>query len=109
MVHIAAEPRADARPSPTHMTLLAALADMAARSTRGQADLGVAMRQAKLLLGGDQIMAALASLEDGGYVEQIVPLGDGGILMSVTPAGTELVRAARRQAAFDQIIAEGQG
>ena len=56
--------------------LLSALADMASRSTRVQADLGAAMRQAKLLLGADQIVAALA----------------------------ELVRAARRRAAFDQII-----
>jgi hypothetical protein len=84
--------------------LLSALADMASRSTRVQADLGAAMRQAKLLLGADQIVAALAELEIGGYVAQIVPLGDGGTLVSVTASGAELVRAARRRAAFDQII-----
>jgi hypothetical protein len=61
--------------------LLSALADMASSSTRVQADLGAAMRQAKLLLGADQIVAALA----------------------------ELVRAARRRAAFDQIIMIARG
>ena len=88
--------------------LLCALADMATRSTRVQADLGAAMRQAKLLLGVDQVMAALADLEIGGYVAQIIPLGDGGTLVSVTPSGAELVRSARRRAAFDQLIATSQ-
>lgn len=91
------------------IALLTALADMASRSTRVQADLGAAMGQAKLLLGADQAVTALAELEGGGYVEQIVPLGDGGVLVSVTPSGTELVRAARRRAAFDRIITEAQG
>lgn len=89
--------------------LLTALADMAGRSTRVQADLDAAIRQGNLALSDDQVSIALVALQSHGYVEQIVPLGDGGTLVSITPAGTELVRATRRRAAFDQIITGTQG
>ena len=88
------------------MALLTALADMAGRSTRVQADLAAAMRHAKLFLPVERLAAALVALEQSGYLEQIVPLGDGGTLVSVTPAGNEMVRAARRQDAFDRLIAD---
>lgn len=88
------------------MALLTALADMADRSTRVQADLAAAMRHAKLILPVDLVAATLVELERNGYLERIVPLGDGGTLVSVTPAGNEMVRATRRRDAFDQIISD---
>lgn len=107
MVRIMAKARPNASLiAAQQMALLTALADMAERSTRVQADLAAAMRHAKLCLPVERLAAALVALEQSGYLEQIVPLGDGGTLVSVTPAGNEVVRVARRQDAFDRLIAD---
>jgi hypothetical protein len=69
--------------------LLAALAGMAARSHRRQADLFVAVRRSGLTATPDLVRAALRHLQDDGCVDRVVPLADGGVLLSVTSRGVE--------------------
>jgi hypothetical protein len=77
--------------------LLAALAQMAVRSHRRQADLDVAVRRAGLLVGPDRLRAALQRLQDDGCVERVVPLADGGVLVSVTGRGIERLSHTSRR------------
>jgi hypothetical protein len=69
--------------------LLAALAGMAARSHRRQADLFVAVRRSGLSAGPAEVRAALHHLQQDGCVDRVVPLEDGGILLSITVRGVE--------------------
>ena len=69
--------------------LLMALANMAARSKRGQADLVAALRGAGLTAEPRRVRAALRLLQERGAIEHLVPLSDGGLLLSVTKAATE--------------------
>ncbi len=71
--------------------LLAALVAMAGRSKRRQADLSAAMGRAKLAASRERVMAALDRLERGGCVREIVPLYDGGVLVTVTNMGMDLL------------------
>lgn len=73
--------------------VLRAVAAMARFSKRQQAELDVALRRAGLALRPAQRAAALRYLSDTASVEDIIPLDDGGVLLSVTSAGME--RAAR--------------
>ena len=69
--------------------LLAALAGMAMRSRRRQADLDIAVRRAGLAANPAQLAAALQALAEDGCIEGMVPLADGGMLLSVTARGIE--------------------
>jgi hypothetical protein len=69
--------------------LLAALAGMAVRSPRRQADLGVALRRSGLAADPTRLGLALQSLQNDGCVEGLVPLEDGGTLLQVTSRGIE--------------------
>jgi hypothetical protein len=64
--------------------LLGALAAMAARNRRGEADLFAALRGAGLTIDGGRLEAALAYLRAEGCVTNLVPLSDGDMLMKVT-------------------------
>ncbi len=87
-----AAPGRDLRPEADEAfaeALLRALFDMAARSTRRQADVAAAVRGAGLPAEPAQVRAALRALRDQGCVENLVPLSDGGLLLSVTPAAID--------------------
>ena len=59
---------------------------MASRSKRRQADLVAALRGAKLPAEPRRVRAALRMLQAQGAIENLVPLSDGGLLLSVTQA-----------------------
>lgn len=77
--------------------LLAALASMAVRSHRRQADLVVATRRASLVAGPERLQIALSRLVADGSVEAVVPLADGGVLVSVTSRGIERLNQTSRR------------
>lgn len=63
--------------------LLAALTNMAVRSKRRQADLVAALRGAGLTAEPRRVRAALRLLQAQGAIDNLVPLSDGGLLLSV--------------------------
>lgn len=67
--------------------LLIALSAMAARSKRGQADLTAVLCAAGIPADPGRVRAALGRLQAQGCVQNLVPLSDGGMLLSVTPNG----------------------
>lgn len=69
--------------------LLAALAGMAVKSPRRQADLFVAARRFGLTAAQDHLRVALTHLQADGCVDRVVPLEDGGVLVSITNRGIE--------------------
>ncbi len=71
------------------VVLLQALTRMAARSKRRQADLVAALRGADIAVDPGQIRSALKILRANGAIENLVPLSDGGLLLSVTNKGSE--------------------
>jgi hypothetical protein len=81
--------------------LLAALATMAVRSKRRQADLSAALCRSKLDHDPQRVTTALRKLERDGCIEQLVPLYDGGVLMSVTSRGIETLSAGPRWTMLD--------
>jgi len=91
----ASEPVASSRE--VEDALLAALASMAVRSHRRQADLGVATRRAALSMGADKLQLALLRLQEDGCIDSIVPLTDGGVLLSVTSRGIERLSLTSRR------------
>ncbi|MBV9539416.1 MAG: hypothetical protein JOY70_10825 [Acidisphaera sp.] len=76
--------------------LLAALVAMAVRSKRRQADVTAAMARGKLTEKSEHVMAALRKLEAQGRVRDLVPLYDGGMLVTVTNTGMDLGGASRQ-------------
>lgn len=64
--------------------MLRALIDMAGRSQRREADLLAALRGASLQADPPRVRAALGLLQAQGCVENLVPLSDGGVLLTVT-------------------------
>lgn len=78
--------------------LLAALVGMAVNSKRRQADLCAAMSRAGLRAEQAQMKVALDELAANGLIENIVPLYDGGVLLSVTSRGIEKRSAGPRWA-----------
>ncbi len=64
--------------------VLGALAAMAARNRRGEADLFAALRGAGLTIDHARLELALEFLHAEGCVTNIVPLSDGDVLMKVT-------------------------
>lgn len=73
--------------------LLAALSTMALRSKRRQADLTAALRRSGLNASREMVSAALCELEASGCIEHMVPLYDGGMIVSVTSRGIEHLNA----------------
>ena len=71
------------------MDVLAALADMALRSKRRQADLDAALRHVGMEAGRSWRLAALERLRGHGFVDRVVELSDGGVLLSVTALGLD--------------------
>jgi hypothetical protein len=76
--------------------LLGALARMAARSWRSQADLYTVLRRAGLRPSDTMLSKAIAELERCGFVKGRIPLSDGGLLITVTGEGLHQARAAAR-------------
>lgn len=80
---------------PDHMApslpaaVLRAVAMMARISKRQQAELGVALQRAGLMLAPSHQAAAIRHLCETALIEDLIPLTDGGILLSVTSAGME--------------------
>ena len=77
-------------PSPAHAEvrdfdtqLFRALYAMAIRSPRFQADVHAAMRNASLTAHPARLAAALQRLEVAGRVSNLIPLSDGGLLITV--------------------------
>ncbi len=66
------------------VVLLQALTTMAARSKRRQADLTAALRGADIAPDPGRLRNALKLLYMQGAIENLVPLSDGGLLLSVT-------------------------
>lgn len=76
--------------------VLAAVADMALRSKRRQADLDAALWGAGVTTGRDRRLAALSQLREQGCVDKVVELSDGGVLLSVTAHGLDRLGNNRR-------------
>jgi hypothetical protein len=76
--------------------VLAAVAGMALRSKRRQADLDAALWCAGLTAGRGRRLAALERLREQGCVEQVVELSDGGVLLSLTALGLDRLGGAGR-------------
>jgi hypothetical protein len=76
--------------------LLLALATMAMRSKRRQADLCAALCRGRLDADPKRVTEALRQLERSGDIEHLVPLYDGGVLMSVTTRGIEKLSTGQR-------------
>ena len=83
--------------------LLMALTDMAARSKQGQADLVAALRGAGLVAEPRRVRAALRLLQSHGAIENLVPLSDGGLLLSVTQAASEQFGSVSQWLPLDDI------
>ena len=71
------------------LDVLAAVAEMALRSKRRQADLDAAMTHAGLVASPARRLTALQRLQHAGCVDRVVELNDGGVLLSVTGLGLE--------------------
>jgi hypothetical protein len=71
------------------VVLLQALTGMASRSKRRQADLTAALRGADIVAEPARVRSALKLLRAQGAIENLVPLSDGGLLLSVTQKGSE--------------------
>lgn len=71
------------------VVLLQALTTMAARSKRRQADLTAALRGADIAPDMGRVRNALKLLYMQGAIENLVPLSDGGLLLSVTQYASE--------------------
>jgi hypothetical protein len=76
--------------------VLVAVADMALRSKRRQADLDAALWSAGMVAAHDRRLAALERLREQGCVDKVVELSDGGVLLSVTALGLDRLGGAGR-------------
>jgi hypothetical protein len=97
----------DDEPESFDSRLLRALATMAARSKRRQADLSAALCRSGLAPERDALAPALRALELAGFIEHLVPLYDGGMLMSVTSRGIEQLTAIPRWAQIGEMAGAG--
>ncbi len=69
--------------------LLESLVTMASKSKRRQADLSAALRRAEINATVEQVRDAVAQLQSGGCIRELVPLYDGGLLVTVTNMGMD--------------------
>jgi hypothetical protein len=65
------------------VVMLQALTRMAARSRRRQADVTAALRGADIVAEPARVQLALERLLEQGAISNLVPLSDGGLLLSV--------------------------
>jgi len=72
--------------------LLAGLARMAARSWRSQADLGTVVGRAGIRADATALGAAIDELQRLGFIKGLIPLSDGGLLVTVTGEGLNYAR-----------------
>jgi hypothetical protein len=75
---------------------LSAVAEMALLSKRRQADLDAALRHARLEARGQRRLAVLERLRRLGFIDKVVELTDGGVLLSVTALGLQHLDRSRR-------------
>jgi hypothetical protein len=87
------------------VVLLQALTNMAARSKRRQADLSAALYGADIVVDPSRVRSALKLLQAQGAIENLVPLSDGGLLLSVTLKATERPIPAPQWLPLDQLDA----
>ncbi len=85
------------------VVVLQALTTMASRSKRRQADLTAALRGADIEADASRVRIALKSLRAFGAIEKLVPLSDGGLLLSVTQKAIERVGPAHDWLAVDEL------
>jgi hypothetical protein len=85
--------------------LLQALTTMAARSKRRQADLTAALRGADIAADPARVRGALKLLQSRGAIENLVPLSDGGLLLSVTHYASGRASTAPQWLPLDQLDA----
>ncbi len=69
--------------------LLESLVTMASKSKRRQADLSAALRRSGIGATSEQVRDALIELQSSGCIREIVPLYDGGMLVTVTNMGMD--------------------
>ncbi len=84
--------------------LLAGLATMASKSKRRQADLDAVLRRTGLRASPDRIKAALRHLETTACIREIVPLYDGGLLLTVTNLGMDTLGRASDWRFLQQLV-----
>lgn len=85
-----AGPAEESGPAAFSADLLRALVRMAQRSKRRQADLTAALRGAGMQQADPaQVRTALRLLQAQGCIDNLVPLSDGGLLLSVTTLAFE--------------------
>jgi len=87
------------------VVLLQALTVMAARSKRRQADLMAALRGADITAELPRLRNALRLLQAQGAIENLVPLSDGGLLLSVTQHAAERAGPPPQWLPLDQLDA----
>ena len=81
----------------TALKILSALASMAMRSQRHEAELSLALRMNRLTLPPDQIESAIRYLLAERCIARVVPLNDGGLLVVVTDTGFGRVKMPARR------------
>jgi hypothetical protein len=71
--------------------LLAGLVKMAEKSKRRQADLNAVLQRGRFNAPATRVLHALGELETIGCIRDMVPLYDGGMLVTVTNIGMDLL------------------
>ncbi len=84
--------------------LMAGLATMASKSKRRQADLDAVLARTGLSASPDRIKAALRHLEKTACIREIVPLYDGGLLLTVTNLGMDTLGRASDWRFLQQLV-----
>ena len=69
--------------------LLESLVTMASKSKRRQADMSAALRRSGIGATSEQVRDALIELQSSGCIREIVPLYDGGMLVTLTNMGMD--------------------
>lgn len=77
---------------PSEQQVIRGLVQMAGLSSRSQADLGAVMRKAGIPARLEVIVTILDRLRAAGLVEGVIPLSDGGVILTVTPKAMQLYR-----------------
>jgi hypothetical protein len=81
--------------------LLRALSEMATHNRHREADLAAAMHAAGLAADPPSTCLVLRLLRDQGCINKMIPLSDGGLVVTVTGAHMEQRDGARQSAGLD--------
>lgn len=87
--------------------LLAAVTEMAVLSPRRQADVAVAIRRAGLAATPAAMRQAVDTLSEEGCIERPLHLSDGGILVSVTMRGIEVLSSTTHRDIVTRMLPPG--